>query len=81
MAIDSSEKKKTVFRECIIFAVSIGAGAHIALGLILHSPDTWDWNHTAVHTILIGLSVYVVIQIARSCWWFFKGRKHNRQSA
>ena len=79
MAIDQSAKKKTVFRECIVFAVSIGAGAHIALGLILHSPDTWDWNHTAVHVTLIGLSVYVFIQIARSCWWLFKGRKGGPQ--
>ena len=80
MAIDQSAKKKTVFREWIIFAVSMGAGAHIALGLILHAPDKWDWNHTAAHTILIGLSVYIVIQIARSCWWFFKGRGRKPQS-
>ncbi len=81
MAIDESRKKKTVFRECIIFAVSIGAGAHIALGLILHSPDTWDWNHTATHIGLIALSVYIAIQTGRSLWWFFKRRKHDPQSA
>ncbi|HHZ82471.1 MAG TPA: hypothetical protein EYN60_00385 [Nitrospirales bacterium] len=81
MAIDESGKKKTVFREWIIFAVSMGAGAHIALGMILHSPDTWDWNHTAIHTFLIGLSVYVIAQIGRSCWGFFKRRKRDPQSA
>ena len=81
MAIDESAKKKIVFREWIILAVSMGAGAHIALGLILHSPDTWDWNHTATHIGLIGLSVYVAIQIGRSCWWFFRGRKRDPQSA
>ncbi len=80
MAIDESGKKKTVFREWIIFAVSMGAGAHIALGLILHSPDKWDWNHTAVHIGLIGLSVYVVVQIARSCWWFIRGRRRHPES-
>ncbi len=80
MATDESAKKKTVFREWIIFAVSMGAGAHIALGMILHSPDTWDWNHTAVHTILIGLSVYVVAQIGRSLWWFIRGRRRHSES-
>ncbi len=80
MAVDESSKKKTVFREWIVFAVSMGAGAHIALGMILHSPDTWDWNHTAIYTTLIGLSVYVVIQISRFSWWFFKKRKRDSQS-
>ena len=81
MAIDQSAKKKTVFREWIIFAVSMGAGAHIALGLILHAPGKWDWDHTAAHIILIGLSVYISAQILRSLWWFFKGRKQHPQSA
>ena len=81
MAVDESAKKNFVFREWIIFAVSMGAGAHIALGLILHAPDKWDWSHTAVHTLLIGLSVYITVQVSRSVWWLFKRRKRHPTSA
>ena len=75
MAIDQSKKKKTVFREWIIFAISMGAGAHVALGMILHAPERWDWNHTATHTILIGFAIYGVIQIIRSFRWIIKRKR------
>ena len=80
MAIDESGKKNIVFREWIIFAISMGTGAHIALGLILHAPDKWDWSHTAVHTFLIGLSVYIAAQVSRSIWRFVQRRKRHHES-
>ncbi|MBQ27932.1 MAG: hypothetical protein CMH81_07330 [Nitrospiraceae bacterium] len=79
MATDESPNKTTLFREWIIFAIAMGAGAHISLGLILHAPDKWDWGHTAVYTFLIGLSVYITIQVGRSCWWFLMKRRSGSQ--
>ncbi len=80
MALDYSERKKTVFRESIVFALSMGAGAHVALGLILHSPETWDWNQTGFHIMLIGFSVYAAVQTSRLLWWVVRNKKQHSES-
>jgi hypothetical protein len=69
--------KSAVAREWIIFALSLGLGAHIMLGLMLHAPDRWPWHELGLYGILIGLSVYVVVQVARSCWWVIRPRIRN----
>ena len=69
-----SLRKATVAREWIIFALSVGLGGHIALGLMLHTPDLWPWNKAGIYGVLIGLSVYVLVQLGRSLWWVVKGR-------
>jgi hypothetical protein len=66
--------KSTVAREWIIFALSLGLGAHIMLGLMLHAPNRWPWHELGLYGILIGLSVYVVVQVGRSCWWVIRPR-------
>lgn len=68
-------------REWIIFAICLGLGGHIALGLILHAPDLWPWQNAGLRGLLIGLTVYVVVQLARSIWWVVKGRDSAGTSA
>lgn len=58
-----------MLREIIIFSISLGVGGHIALGVVLHSPDLWSWEHSGTFALLIGFSVYVTVQLARSLWW------------
>jgi hypothetical protein len=66
-------RKQALIREWIIFAVSLGLGGHIVLGLALHAPEVWSWNRAGMYGLLIGLSVYVVVQVLRSLWWVIKG--------
>lgn len=61
-------------REWIIFAICLGLGGHIALGLILHAPDLWSWQNAGLRGLLIGLAVYIAVQLTRSIWWVVKGR-------
>ncbi len=68
-------------REWIIFAICLGVGGHIALGLILHAPDLWSWQNAGLRGLLIGLTVYVAVQLARSIWWVLKGRGKAGTSA
>lgn len=68
-------------REWIIFAICLGLGGHIALGLILHAPDLWSWQNAGLRGVLIGLAVYVTAQVTRSIWWVVKGRGKAGTSA
>lgn len=61
-------------REWIIFAICLGLGGHIALGVILHAPELWPWSDPGLSGLLIGLSVYGVVQLVRSIWWVVKGK-------
>jgi hypothetical protein len=74
--MDNSQRA-TVAREWIIFAISFGLGGHVALGLVLHAPEVWSWNKAGVHGLLVGLSVYVMVQLLRSCWWVLKGHRRS----
>jgi hypothetical protein len=64
----------TMVREWIIFAICLGLGGHIALGLILHAPDLWSWQNAGLRGLLVGLAVYATVQAGRSLWWVVKGR-------
>lgn len=63
-----------IAREWIIFAICLGLGGHIVLGLILHAPELWSWSDAGVRGLFVGLSVYVLVQLIRSLWWVIKGR-------
>jgi hypothetical protein len=65
----NSSWKSAIAREWIIFALSLGLGAHIMLGFMLHAPERWPWHELGLYGVLIGLSVYVIVQVVRSCWW------------
>jgi hypothetical protein len=55
-------------REWIIFAICLGLGGHIALGVMLHAPDLWPWNRAGLYGLLSGLGFYGLIQLGRSIW-------------
>lgn len=61
-------------REWIIFAICLGLGGHVVLGFVLHAPDLWPWRDAGLYGLLVGLSVYVVVQLARSLWWLLRGK-------
>ena len=61
-------------REWIIFALCLGLGGHIALGVVLHAPERWPWSQAGLYGLLLGMAVYIAVQLVRSCWWAFRGR-------
>ena len=61
-------------REWIIFAICLGLGGHIALGVILHAPELWPWNDAGLAGLLIGLWVYGIVQLVRWLWLIVGGR-------
>lgn len=75
--IGHDRQKSNAIREWIIFSISVGVGAHIVLGLMLHSPDDWPTESLWVYGLLISLSVYVVVQLSRSLWWVFRSNSRS----
>lgn len=71
--IGHDRQKSNAIREWIIFSISLGLGAHIVLGLMLHSPEAWPTESLWVYGLLISLSVYIVVQLSRSLWWVYRG--------
>jgi len=67
--------KKTIVREWIVLAISLGFGAHVALGVLLHGSLDWRTEDFGFYGIFFGVFIYVVIQITRSVWHVWKGRK------
>lgn len=61
-----------MIREWIIFALCLGVGGHIALGVMLHAPDLWPWSTAGFYGLLSGLAVYVLVQGVRGLWKLFK---------
>lgn len=61
-------------REWIIFALCLGLGGHVVLGLMLHAPDRWPGIEAGRYGVLIGVSVYVGVQVFRSLWWVVRAR-------
>lgn len=55
-------------REWIIFAICLGLGGHIALGVVLHAPDLWPIGRAGLYGMLSGLAVYGIVQLGRSVW-------------
>ena len=57
-----------MMREWIIFALCLGIGGHVALGVMLHAPDLWPWSTAGSYGLLSGLAVYALVQGARGLW-------------
>jgi hypothetical protein len=61
-----------MMREWIIFALCLGVGGHIALGVMLHAPELWPWSTAGFYGFLSGLAVYAVTQGIRGLWKLLK---------
>ncbi len=61
-----------MMREWIIFALCLGVGGHVALGVMLHAPDLWPWSTAGFYGLLSGLVIYAVVQGGRGLWNLFK---------
>lgn len=61
-------------REWIIFALCLGLGGHIALAVVLHAPERWPWSHAGLYGLVLGVAVYVAVQLIRTVWWTVRGR-------
>ncbi|WP_447978833.1 hypothetical protein [Candidatus Nitrospira bockiana] len=70
-------RKTSIGRECAIFALSVGIGGHIVLGVVLHAPDLWPIQRAGLYGLLIGASVYVTVQLGRSMWWVLQARRRT----
>jgi hypothetical protein len=69
-------RKAVWAREWIIFALSIGLGGHVALGLVLHDPSARQgigWK-----AVLIGIFIYVLFQAGRSVFLVLRARQTKR---
>lgn len=70
-----------MMREWIIFALCLGVGGHIALGMVLHAPGYWPWNTAALYGLLSGLAFYVLVQAGRVIWkWVRPAPIHSPKS-
>jgi hypothetical protein len=74
-------RKTTIIREWGLFALSFGLGGHVALGMMLHAPELWPWDKAGIYGLLVGVSVYVAIQVLRSIWWVMTEGRRSRRSA
>ena len=66
-------------REWIIFALSIGLGGHVALGLVLHDPSGRQWQDAGWNAFFIGLFIYVLFQGGRSIYLVIRTRRSKPQ--
>jgi hypothetical protein len=64
-----------MMREWIIFALCLGVGGHVALGVILHAPELWPWSTAGLYGLMSGLAVYAVVQAARGFWKVWRTSK------
>lgn len=70
--VDSAAGGRPLVREWIIFAICLGIGGHVALGVIFHAPDLWTLREAGLNGLLSGLGVYAGVQVARWAWWMWK---------
>ena len=68
-----------MMREWIIFALCLGVGGHVALGVILHAPELWPWSTAGFYGLMTGLAVYAVVQAARGLWKVWRTSKMRDQ--
>jgi hypothetical protein len=61
-----------MMREWIIFALCLGVGGHIALGVVMHAPSFWPWSLTGYYGFMSGLVVYGLVQVGRRGWKLFR---------
>lgn len=73
-----SPQKTTIIREWIVFAISLGLGGHVALGMMLHEPAAWPLQQAGTQGLLVGLSVYILVQLLRSFWWALRGSRRSK---
>jgi hypothetical protein len=66
-------------REWIIFALSIGLGGHVALGLMLHDPTSELWRNIGWKAFFIGLFIYAAIQACRSIVVAIRSQRTKRR--
>lgn len=64
-------------REWIIFAICLGFGGHIALGVMLHAPELWPWSRAGLYGLLSGLGLYGAVQLGRSIWRLHRDPKED----
>ena len=57
-----------MMQEWVIFALCLGVGGHIALGVVMHDPSLWPWSTTGFYAFLSGLAVYGLVQTGRGVW-------------
>lgn len=57
-----------MMREWIIFALCMGVGGHVALGVVLHAPGLWPWSTAWLYGLLSGLATYGLVQGGRGAW-------------
>jgi len=57
-----------MMREWIIFALCLGIGGHVALGVLLHAPDLWPWSTAGLYGLLSGLVIYGAVMAGRGLW-------------
>lgn len=57
-----------MIREWIIFAICLGVGGHIALGVMLHAHELWPSSRAGFYGLLSGLMVYGAVQAGRVIW-------------
>ncbi len=69
-----------MLREWIIFALCLGVGGHVALGVMLHAPDLWPWSTAGFYGLLSGLLVYAVVQGGRLIWRIARRPSHGPSS-
>jgi len=62
----------TMMREWIVFALCLGVGGHIALGVVMHAPGLWPWSTTGFYGLLSGIAVYALVQAGRGVWKLFR---------
>lgn len=79
--MEHDQQRSKAIREWIIFSLSLGLGAHIVLGFMLHSPDLWEAKSLWIYGLFASLSVYVAIQLSRAIWCFFRNRLDSEQSS
>jgi hypothetical protein len=65
-------------REWIIFALSIGLGGHVALGVVLHDPSPRQWQDIGWNVVFFGLCIYILFQGGRSLFLFLRSRRATR---
>jgi hypothetical protein len=66
-------------REWIIFALSLGVGGHVALGVMLHAPNLWPWSTAGFYGLLSGVAIYAVVQGMRVVWRLYRFSKSREQ--
>ena len=67
----------SVMREWIIFALCLGVGGHVALGVMLHAPELWPWSTAGFYGLLSGLVIYAVVQGGRGAWRMLRSRRNG----